>query len=137
MRSAIVAALFVFIANPSNAQNEPPLIRLTKQATSPQMVYDKGGLHPRGEKNLEGWLVLNAARFRNSEYPVLARVLREDYAARGVASSSDSEFTQLPYEPNESDSHGQIKGGTAICPSPALCGDLTGVSMPFNLNASL
>jgi hypothetical protein len=101
------------------------------------MAYDKTGLHPHGERNLEGWLVLNAARFRNSEFPILAKVLREAYAAQGVASSSDSEFTQLPYEPNESDSHGQIKGGTAICPSRALCGELIGESMPFNLDSSL
>jgi hypothetical protein len=136
MRFAIVAALLICVAGSSIAQQEPPLVRLTKQATSPQMRATARGIVSDRDNNLAGWLVLNAARFRNSEYPELAKHLRETYAVTGNAGSSDLEFTQLPYEPNELDSHGQIVRGIAICPSTALCG-LTGALAPFNLEASL
>lgn len=133
---ALLAALFLFSAG-AFAQNERPLIRLTKQATSPMMVHSKTGLHPKDEKNLEGWLVLNGARFRNSEFPALANILREAYAEQHVPNESDADFTQLPGEPTEQDTHGRVVRGNAICPSPALCGQLTGEVMPFNLESSL
>jgi hypothetical protein len=132
------AALFLLVATPSIAQQQPPLIRLTNQAMSPYIGVKKGGdIGPMGkEANLQGWLVLNGARFRNSEYPVLAKTLAENYARQGFK-LLDPDFTQLPVEPSEADSRGQIVKGFAICPSPALCGDLTGAIMPFNLNSSL
>lgn len=137
MRAILLAFVFSVTAVTATAQQEPPLIRLTKQATSPQMRHVQGRLRSDRETNLAGWLVLNGARFRNAEYPALAKHLVETYAARGIASLSDAEFTQLPYEPNESDSHGQVVRGMAICPAPVLCGDLIGILAPFNLEASL
>jgi hypothetical protein len=132
-----LAALLLFVATTSLAQEPPPLIRLPKQVTSPFMGFKGGVIGPTGkEQNLGGWLVLNGARFRNSEYPELARTLAENYAQQGYT-SKDRDFTQLPAEQSEADPHGQIVRGLAICPSRTLCGDLTGAIMPFDLNSSL
>jgi hypothetical protein len=89
------AMLLVGVA-PSIAQQEAPLIRLTNQATAPKMQAGPGGIKPIGEKNLAGWLVLNGARFRNSEYPDLSKHLLETYAAEHQPNNSDAQFTQLP-----------------------------------------
>jgi hypothetical protein len=140
MKSRIIAtvtALFLFSGSQSNAQQEPPLIRLTKQALSPQMRATARGITSDRENNLTGWLVLNGARFRNSEYPALAKSLAETYAQQGLASNSDADFTELPFQPSEADPHGQIVRGWAICPTPALCGDLVGSLAAFDLDASL
>jgi hypothetical protein len=133
-----LAVLLLFVTTTSVAQEQPSLIRLPKQATSPSIGIKKGGvIGPMGkEMHLGGWLVLNGARFRNSEYPELAKTLAENYAQQGYT-SKDPDFTQLPAEQSEADPHGQIVRGFAICPSPALCGDLTGSIMPFDLNSSL
>jgi hypothetical protein len=88
------------------------------------------------EANLGGWLVLNGARFANSEYPDLAKVLRENYAQQGFQ-VTDPIFTQLPAEQSATDTHGRIVRGVAICPSKSICGDLVGTLMPFGLDASL
>src|SRR5712664_2459247 len=118
-----IAVFLSFAASSAVAQKDPPLIRLTHQAMSPLIGLKKGAIGPMGrEVNLPGWLVLNGARFRNSEYPVLAKTLAENYAQQGYT-SPDSDFTQLPIEPSEQAPHGQIVKGFAICPSPALCGD--------------
>jgi hypothetical protein len=131
------AVLFVFATGPASAQNEPPLIHLTKQALSPSLTYKKDTPRPlRTERNLEGWLVLNGARFRNSEYPQLAKNLAENHAQRGHT-SRDRDFTQLPLVPSEPDSHGEIMRGFAICPSRALCGDTVGDITAFDLSSSL
>jgi hypothetical protein len=130
-----IAVFLSFAASSAVAQKDPPLIRLTKLAMGPRTSL--AATAPMGrEVNLLGWLVLNGARFRNSEYPVLAKTLAENYARQGYT-SPDSDFTQLSTEPSAQDSHGQIVKGSAICPSPALCGDLTGEVMPFNLNSLL
>ena len=85
---------------------------------------------------MEGWLVLNGARFRNSDYPELAKVLAENYAQQGYK-SPDPNFTQLTAEQSETDSHGRIVRGLAICPSREICGDLVGELAAFDLNSSL
>jgi hypothetical protein len=129
--------LYVLLATPSFAQDEPPLLRLTNQAMSPRMAFKKGVLGPTGrETNLKGWLVLNGARFANSEYPVLAKILKEAYAQHGY-SDPDPNFTRLQAFPTEKDAHGTIVRGMAICPSPALCGELTAEVAPFDLNSGL
>ena len=73
-------------------------------------------------------------RFRNSDFPELAKFLADVYAQIGIV-SSDPEFTQLPLEPIEAKPDGRIVRGFAICPSQSAC-DL-GSRMPFNLEASL
>jgi hypothetical protein len=133
----VMAVLLLGMAPSIAQQNNQPLIRLTNQATTPKMKYTAGGLKPYGEKNLSGWLVLNGARFRNSEYPDLSKHLLETYAAEHQANNSDAEFTQLPGGATEADPHGQIIKGWAICPTKALCGDLIGELAQFNLDASL
>jgi hypothetical protein len=131
-----VALAAITWAGLAHAQ-EAPLVRLPKSATTPNIAFKKGGLRETGkEMNLGGWLVLNGARFRNVEFPVLANILRENYARQGHV-SNDSEFTQLPAKQIVTNPAGQIVRGFAICPSPAICGDLTGTFMPFNLDASL
>jgi hypothetical protein len=89
----------------------------------------------RPEANLAGGLVLNGARFQNSEYPELAKMLAENYAQQGFK-SPDPNFTVLAPFPAEMDSHGNVVRGSAICPSRAIC-DLVGAVMPFDLNSSL
>ena len=102
------------------------------------MGYTKGGFGPMGkETNLAGWLVLNGASFPNSEFPDLARQLRETYAKANGYVPPDPDMTPLPNQPHESKSNGEVVRGFAICPSRALCGDLTGTFMPFNLDSSL
>ena len=44
--------------------------------------------------HLGGWLLLNGARFRNAEFPILASALKENYARQGRV-FNDAEFTQL------------------------------------------
>jgi hypothetical protein len=101
------------------------------------LVIKKGGLGSSGrETNLRGWLVLNGARFPNSEFPDLARVLRENYAQQGLQ-TTDPDFTQLPTEKTGTDSRGRIVRGFAVCPLKSICGDLVGQLAPFDLDASL
>jgi hypothetical protein len=135
----LIIAGFVFLGTPVLAllAQEAALTKLPRNATSPAMGYKNGGFGPMGkEMNPGGWLVLNGARFRNVEFPILANTLKENYSRQGYV-SDDSEFTQLPAEQSESKPGGEIVRGFAICPSPAICGDLTGTIMPFDLDASL
>jgi hypothetical protein len=117
-RAAFVMAVLLLGAAPSIAQKDDrPLIRLTNQATTPVMVFGRCGPKPVAEKNLAGWLVLNGARFRNSEYPDLGKHILEIYAAQQQSSNSNAEFTQLPVAESEADPHGHIIKGWAICPT--------------------
>jgi hypothetical protein len=134
------ASLFVFLTAAGAAfaeQNSPPLIHLPKQASSPVMGYKAGTFGPMGrESNLGGWLVLNGASFPNKEYPVLAKQLREVYA-RGGFVVNDPDFTPLRNHGVKMNAAGRVVSGVAICPSPELCGDLTGTFAPFDLDSDL
>jgi hypothetical protein len=132
----VISALLLASCGYAWSEDSPPLIRLPKQATSPDVGYKKGAFGPTGhERSLAGWLVLNGARFRNADFPELAQTLIESYRQQGYVLRG-KEFTPLPAEPIEKDSHGEAVKGLAICPSSALCG-LVGDVMPFNLDASL
>jgi hypothetical protein len=136
MIKAAIGFIAILWTGVASAQ-EPPLIRLPKAATAGMLAFKKGGLAETGkEMHLGGWLVLNGARFQNAEFPVLANALRENYARQGRV-FNDAEFTQLPAQPSLTNPAGQIVRGVAICPSPVICGDMTGSLMPFNLDASL
>jgi hypothetical protein len=121
MNAQTVFAAFFLFSCVSNVSAEE-LIRLTRQATSPQMGYTKGGFGSMGtEKNLAGWLVLNGASFKNSECPELAKTLRETYAQTNGYVPPDPETTPLTNAPHESKPTGEIVRGFAICPTPAIC----------------
>jgi hypothetical protein len=137
-----IVLLFVFLTVAGGGaalaqQNAPALIRLPKQASSPVMGYRAGKFAPMGrEASLAGWLVLNGASFPNEEYPVLAKQLREVYAREGFV-VNDRDSTPLQNHGVTMNAKGEVVSGLAICPSPALCGDLTGTFAPFNLNSDL
>lgn len=140
-RHRYVLCLFWLLLSslPADAQRRAPeLVRLPKQATSPQLGMRPGGnIGPTGrESNLTGWLVLNGATFPNEEFPDLARTLRENYAKQGY-SAPTSNVTQLPNMGVRTSSSGGIVGGMAICPSREICGGLVGVLAPFDLDSSL
>jgi len=136
-RFCAILAVPLFALAPSLHAQEAPLTRLPKDVTSPFLAFKSTALGSTNEDaNLAGWLVLNGARFANSEYPDLARALREMYERQGVH-VTDPDFTQLPTEKNATDGHGRTVQGVAICPSRSICGDLVGTIMPFNLDASL
>src|SRR6185437_14298285 len=138
LRALAASALLAF-ASGAVARSEPRLVRLPAQATSPHIGIKKGGVigSMGKEASLKDWLVLNGARFANSEYPDLAKIVAENYAQQGYSKSPDPNFTQLPVEPFEADYRGEIIRGMAICPTRAICGDLVGSLMPFNLNSNL
>jgi hypothetical protein len=136
-KSSILVASLLLVVTASLHAQEARLIRLPKEATSPQLTIKKGSLASSGrETNLGGWLVLNGARFANSEYPDLAKIVRENYSAQGLE-NTDPDFTQLPTQDIATDSHGRIVRGVAVCPLRSICGDLVGELVPFNLDASL
>ena len=95
-------------------ERSPELIRLPKQATSPQFGVRPGGtIGPVGrESNLAGWLVLNGATFPNKEYPDLARTLREDYAQQNYT-LPNLDVTPLPDMGVKARPSGEIVGGMA------------------------
>jgi len=135
-RHFLLILAFLCLASPVLAQ-EPKLIALPQHATSPFLGYRSGKFREMGkEANIGGWLVLNGARFRNSEFPELAKIHSQGYARQGFV-ATDPELTQLPLEPYDSKPDGQVVRGFAICPSRAICGDLIGSRMPFNLDTSL
>ena len=73
-------------------ERSPELIRLPKQATSPQFGVRPGAtIGPAGRE----WLVLNGATFPNKEYPDLARTLRENYAQQNYT-LPNLDVTPLP-----------------------------------------
>jgi hypothetical protein len=136
-RFCLMLAVQLFVLTPSLHAQEAQLTILPKHVTSPQLAFKKGVLGSSGrETNMGGWLVLNGARFANSEYPDLARELRETYAQQGFP-ETDPNFTQLPTEKTETDSHGRIVRGMAVCPLKSICGELVGELAPFDLDASL
>jgi hypothetical protein len=129
----IFACAWLFSAS-IGAQAEE-LIRLPKQATSPQLGVRAGGIGPVGtQRKIAGWLVLNGATIRNVEYPELAKLLRENYQLQG-RTLPDTETTPLPKEAYEAKSSGEIVRGYAICPSTAICGALPGEITAFDLDA--
>lgn len=136
--SALSFCIVILIAcmAPALAQAPPRLTALPQQATSPILSFQKGKFGGAvKEVNIGGWLVLNGANLRNSEFPDLAKILAERNAQRGFV-SKDPEVTQLPTELYESKPDGRIARGYAICPLSSLCGDLIGTVMPFNLETS-
>jgi hypothetical protein len=136
-RFCAILAVPLFALAPSLHAQEAPLTRLPKEVTSPFLAFKSAAMgSSNNDANLAGWLVLNGARFANSEYPDLAKALREMYERQGVR-VTDADFTQLPTEKNATDAHGRTVQGVAICPSRPICGDLVGTIMPFNLDASL
>jgi hypothetical protein len=95
MFRAAVALTALIWADLASAQ-EPQLVRLPKTATTGTFGFKNVGLREIGKKmNLGGWLVLKGARFRNVEFPVLANILKVNYARQGHA-SNETEFTRLP-----------------------------------------
>lgn len=133
---AVLAAQWFALAPSLHAQ-EATLTRLPKEARSPFLAFKNSVLgSSSNDANLAGWLVLNGARFANSEYPDLARAMREIYQRQGVQ-VSDPDFTRLPAEKIATDLDGRAVQGVAICPSRLICGDLVGTIMPFKLDASL
>jgi hypothetical protein len=112
---AILAVQLFAVVRSLHAQ-EAPLTRLSKEVTSPFLAFKSAALGSSNEDaNLAGWLMLNGARFANSEYPDLAKALREMYERQGIH-VTDSDFTQLPTEKNATDGHGRTVQGVAICP---------------------
>jgi len=76
MVRAIIAVLWVGLSVAGASAQEPKLTFLQKNVTSPHMTATMNGVHPTGrEQNLGGWMVLNGARFRNSDFPELAKGL--------------------------------------------------------------
>ena len=136
---ATFAVVLFLLGAPSIArQADPPLVRLTDQAWGPTYRLTRDGPERVGEKHFAGWLLLNGARFRNSEFPELRTFLLHRYSELSQRSNSDDEFTQLPGEDFEADPNGQIIAGAAICPAEALCGDHTivGAVRGFTVKAS-
>lgn len=124
-------------AAPSCAADAPKLTSLTSNALLPHTGYKDGQMAPMGsDATFAGWLVLNGAKFRNSDYPELAKTLRQHYRKNGLA-PPDPDFTALPTRVFEKDVNGEPIRGIAICPSRRLCGDLVGALLPFDLNSSL
>ena len=137
MRLLVETLSILFLFTSSLRAQDAELIRLPKYVTSEFWAYQEGKPRPIGtETNMAGWLVLNGARFSNTEYPELARVMREHYAALGM-SDADPDTTKLFALEYTTDSHGRIVRGHAICPSSEICGGLVGAMVPFNLDSSL
>lgn len=138
LKTLFVATCLLLANNLTAASQQPKLTFLPKNVTSGQMKAGPSGMVPSGrEQNLGGWMVLNGARFRNAEFPELAKILGENYKATNGYVSPDPDFTQLTADAFELAPNGDVVRGVAICPTRTICGDLVGMLAPFNLNSSL
>jgi hypothetical protein len=123
----LVATSFGSTAIGAAFAGEPPVIKLPPYATTSTMRTTG----PTGrERNVGGWLVMNGALFRRSEFPDLANALEEASPSR---SDPKSEFVRLPRADLGYQGQSIIRG-FALCPGQPVCDD-PGEIAPFRFAA--
>jgi len=124
------SAAAVLLAGRAQSQTDPKLFVLPKGVTSPQLHLEEGGLKPRFEMSLEGWLVVNGAAAPRATYRELCDMLGDSFG------ESDGASCRLPKLPVQYDESGQPISGFAI--SPFWFGEMPpGGLKPFDVRNNL